>query len=89
MKTRLLFVTLFALAATPVFAVESGASVSLFTKPIEFWRQHILLANVSHAAGGFGLAVVLQRHLAGKPGVRALGWLLLAFAVVTHLIAFI
>jgi hypothetical protein len=89
MKTSLLFITLLALAATPALAAESAESLSLFAKPIEFWRHHILLANASHAAGGFGLAVVLQRYLEGKRAVRVLGWLLLTFALVTHLIAFI
>ncbi|MES2595760.1 MAG: hypothetical protein V4662_10515 [Verrucomicrobiota bacterium] len=89
MKTRLLLVTLLALTAAPAFAAESAESLSLAAKPIEFWRQHILLANASHAAGGFGLAVVLQRHLTGKPAVKVLGWLLLAFALVTHAIAFL
>ena len=55
---------------------------------IEFWRQHILLANASHVALGLGLAFVLQRFLAGKRFVPLIGWLLLAFAVVTHLYAF-
>ncbi|MFZ2281079.1 MAG: hypothetical protein WAW39_24985 [Prosthecobacter sp.] len=89
MKTRLYLATLIVLATTSAFAAESVESFPLFAKPMEYWRQHVLLANASHAAGGFGLAVVLQRHLAGKPAIKALGWLLLAFALVTHLIAFL
>lgn len=61
----------------------------LFAKTISFWKDHILLANASHAAGGFGLAVLLQRYLAGRPAAMALGWFLLAFALAMHLIAFI
>jgi len=84
----LLHLIILSVLATSVIAAESGESVSLFAKPVEFWRHHILLANASHAAGGFGLALVLQRYLAGKSGIKALGWLLLAFALLTHLIAF-
>ena len=56
---------------------------------IQFWSQHIILANLSHAALGFGLAVVLQRYLRGNSFVPVIvGWLLLAFALATHLYAF-
>lgn len=59
---------------------------------MEFWSQNILLANTSHAAGGFGLAIVLQRHLSGKAAKPFLpvivGWILLTFCLITHLYAF-
>jgi len=78
MKTLLcILVTALALS---VHAADSVESTPLFDRPMEYWRNHILLGNASHAAGGFGLALVLQRHLAGKPGMKTLGWLLLAFA---------
>jgi len=61
----------------------------MFQSAIEFWSHHIILANASHAAGGFGLALVLQHYLGGKPFVSVwASWLLLAFCVVTHFIAF-
>lgn len=54
----------------------------MFHNAMEFWSQHILLANASHAAGGFGLAIVLQRYLGGKAKKPFLpvivGWVLLA-----------
>jgi hypothetical protein len=54
-----------------------------------FWSQHIILSNLSHAAGGFGLAVVLQRYLRGEPFLPVIvGWILLGFAIATHLYAF-
>lgn len=60
----------------------------MFDRAMEFWSQHILLANLSHATGGFGLAVVLQRYLRGNPFVPvAVGWILLGFCLVTHLYA--
>ncbi len=86
MKT-LLCILVTALAAS-AHAADTAESIPFIDRPMEYWRHHILLANASHAAGGFGLALVLQRHLAGKPGLKVLGWLLLAFTLVTHVIAF-
>ena len=61
----------------------------MFQHAIEFWSQHVLLANASHAAGGFGLAIVLQRYLGQQPFVPVIvGWILLAFCLLTHLYAF-
>jgi hypothetical protein len=78
-----------AIGTIPALASADLETTSLFAKPMTFWRDHILRANVSHFAGGFGLAVLLQRYLAGRPAAKALGWFLLAFALATHLIAFI
>lgn len=56
---------------------------------LSYWGHHVVLANLSHAAGGFGIAVVLQRYLRGQPFVPAwIGWVLLAFCLVTHVLAF-
>lgn len=65
----------------------------MFQNAIEFWSRHVLLSNASHGAGGFGLAIVLQHYLRGKAGGKPfvpviVGWVLLGFCVVTHLIAF-
>jgi hypothetical protein len=88
MKTAILSLLVMAAMAVPSLAAETQTAISFFDNPLEYWRHHILLANVSHAAGGFGLALVLQRYLAGKPTMKVLGWLLLAFTLVTHFIAF-
>lgn len=40
----------------------------MIERAIEFWRQHIILANLSHASGGFGLGVVLQQRRAFSAG---------------------
>ena len=54
-----------------------------------YWSQHILLANASHALGGFGLALILQRYLGGKPFLPvAIGWILVSITLATHFIAF-
>ena len=87
MKT-LLCILVTALAAS-AYAAEGIESIPFIDRPLEYWRSHILLANASHAAGGFGLALVLQRQLAGKPGMKTLGWLLLAFTLITHVIAWV
>ena len=61
----------------------------MFQNAIEFWSQHVILANASHAAGGFGLAIILQRYFGSKPFLPVVvGWILLAFTLVTHLYAF-
>lgn len=56
---------------------------------LNYWSEHILLANASHTAGGFGLAVILQCYLRGQAFVPAwVGWGLFAFSLVAHLWAF-
>ena len=60
----------------------------MFDVAIAFWSQHIILSNLSHAAGGFGLAIVLQRYLRGQPFLPVIvGWVLLGFTLATHLYA--
>lgn len=55
---------------------------------LEFDRRHVLLNNANHLAGGFGLAIVLQSYLAGDPFLPvAIGWVLVAFSAIVHLIA--
>lgn len=61
----------------------------MFQHAIDYWSRHVLLANASHMALGFGLAVVLQRWRRGSSFVPVgVGWLLLAFGLVTHVFAF-
>jgi hypothetical protein len=56
---------------------------------INFWSGHVLLANFAHAAGGFGLAVILQYYIGKTSFIPVvIGWLLLAFAVGAHLYAY-
>jgi len=60
----------------------------MFQTAMEFWRNHIILANASHGAGGFGIALVLQRYLRGNPFLPVLvGWILIGFSVAMHVIA--
>lgn len=61
----------------------------MFEHAADFWSRHVLLANASHMALGFGLAVVLQRWRRGNSFVPVwVGWLLLAFGLATHAVAF-
>lgn len=59
----------------------------MFEKEKQFARKHILLTSTNHAAGGFGLAIILQYYLVGDPFVSVwIGWILLGYAAVVHVI---
>ncbi|HEX2978485.1 MAG TPA: hypothetical protein VHO47_05180 [Candidatus Babeliales bacterium] len=58
-------------------------------KIMSFFGQHIIFANLTHLAAGFGIAVLLQYYKKGNSFVPPLiGWVCVAFAAVAHLIAF-
>ena len=60
----------------------------MIKKVMEFFSQHIILANVNHTAGGFGLALILQHYLVGNPFLPvAVGWVLVGFYLVVHIYA--
>lgn len=60
----------------------------MLEKPIGYWSKHIILSNLSHAVGGFGAAILLQHYLVGNAFLPAIvGWLAIAFTLVTHYIA--
>ena len=66
-----------------------GGTKAMFEKQQAWAREHIILNNVHHAAGAFGLAIVLQHYLAGNPFLPvAVGWVLLGFTVTMHLYQF-
>lgn len=61
----------------------------MFEQPIRYWSKHVILSNISHAVGGFGLALLLQQYLVGNPfWPPIVGWAAIIFAIVTHLVAF-
>jgi hypothetical protein len=61
----------------------------MFDAAIEFWSRNIILANLSHFAGGFGLALVLQHYIRGNTFLPVVvGWLLLGFVLVAHIYAY-
>ncbi len=61
----------------------------MIKQAISFWSKHIILANLAHAAGGGGFVIVLQHYIVGNVFVPvAIGWLLLGFYFVLHLIAY-
>lgn len=63
--------------------------VAFIQQGISYWSEHVLLANLSHLLGGFGLALVLQHYLVGNPFLPVIvGWLALAFSLITHFIAY-
>jgi hypothetical protein len=56
-------------------------------EPFCDWAN-IILANLSHASGDFGLAVVLQQYLGDTPFLPVVvGWLLLGFCLAMHVYA--
>ncbi len=53
---------------------------------MEFDRNHIILSNASHAAGGFGLAILLQHYLVGNEFAPMwVAVVLVAFSIAAHL----
>lgn len=60
----------------------------MFEQPINYWSKHVILSNLSHAVGGFGAALLLQQYLVGSAFLPAIvGWLAIAFTLITHFIA--
>ena len=57
----------------------------MFERQQEWERRHIVLNNIHHAAGEFGLALVLQDYLAGSAFLPvAVGRVLVGFTVAVH-----
>jgi len=56
---------------------------------IQFDRKHVILNNASHAAGGFGLALLLQEYFVGGAFLSlSLAWILVIFSAAIHLYSF-
>lgn len=48
--------------------------------------HQIMLSNIIHALGGFGLAIVLQRYTKGDAFLPVwIGWVLLIGAIILHM----
>lgn len=61
----------------------------MFEKEMRFGRKHLLLSNLSHLVGGFGLALVLQHYLVGNTFLPVwMGWILVAFTAGFHIYEF-
>ena len=62
----------------------------MFDQPIKYFSKHVILSSVSHAAGGFGAALLLQHYLVGNAFLPVVvGWVALGFAAVIHLFAYL
>lgn len=58
----------------------------MFNEQMEFARKHIVLTAGSHAAGGFGLALVLQQVFVGDSFLPlVIAWILVGFSITTHI----
>ncbi len=70
---------LYCLNFTTMNAIKNGFA---------FDRRHIMLTNASHAAIGFGIALLLQDWLAGNAFLSVwVGWALVVFSLVVHFVA--
>ena len=55
---------------------------------MHFWSKHIILNKVTHLVAGFGIALLVQGYTQGNAFAPAwVGWALVAFAVVMHIVA--
>jgi hypothetical protein len=62
---------------------------TFYTNALAYFSAHPLLNSIAHAAGGFGLAIVLQQYLVGFPFVSVwVGWAGIIFSISIHVRAF-
>lgn len=60
--------------------------MNFYNRSMAFFSRHVMLNSIAHAAGGFGLAVVLQDYLrANSFAPLWIGWTLIGFSVIIHL----
>ena len=63
---------------------------TLLQNVMTYFSHHIILANLAHALGGFGLAVVLQHHTKDNSFLPVwIGWWMVNFSVVVYIKALI
>lgn len=52
---------------------------------LKFFSEHVMLNSFAHTAGGFGLAIILQKYLKSEPFVPVIvGWALLGLSIAIH-----
>jgi hypothetical protein len=62
----------------------------IYERALTYASSHVIFSNSAHAAGGFGLALLLQHYLRGDAFLPPIvGWLLVAFSAVFHAMAFL
>lgn len=58
----------------------------MFERQLALARKHIIMTNLAHFAGGFGLALLLQHYLSGNSFLPVLvGWIFVVFSLTVHL----
>jgi hypothetical protein len=58
-------------------------------KSLSFFSKHPMLNSLAHAAGGFGLAVVIQQYMEQNSVVPVwIGWVLIVFSALIHFRSF-
>lgn len=61
----------------------------IIKKSLSFFSKHPMLNSVAHAAGGFGLAVVIQEYMAQNSVVPVwVGWVFIVFSALIHFRSF-
>jgi hypothetical protein len=54
-----------------------------------YFSQHVILGNIAHVLGGFGLAMLLQNYIQGNAFLPAwMAWIMMIIAVAIHVKAF-
>lgn len=62
----------------------------LYTQSMSYFSKHPILNSTAHAAAGFGLALILLHYMPESTMLSPmLGWILVAFSAVIHILSFI
>ncbi len=63
--------------------------MEIYHQSLDYFSKHPMANSLAHAAGGFGLAVLLQGHVGGVSVVPMwLGWVLIVFSALVHFNSF-
>lgn len=61
----------------------------LYANALHYFSKHPMLNSIAHAAGGFGLALILMHYMPESALLSPLvGWILIAFSAVIHIFSF-
>jgi len=63
--------------------------MQLYQNSLAYFSAHPMLNSIAHAAGGFGLAVLLQHYLKGDAFVSPwFGWACIVVSILIHVHSF-
>jgi hypothetical protein len=59
--------------------------MNFYNRSISFFSRNVILNSIAHAAGGFGLAIVLQQYIQGNAFISVwIGWFLIIISLAIH-----